>query len=415
MALATAVAGKPDLRLSLDTPVSRDRASLVSWDKFGSAVVETDRVFLTSPGEKGQMGSIWTKGANDYAEWTTELTFRASGSDRPGGGMVLWLTMRKGETGPVYGSRDQWDGLALIIDSEGGQGSLHGHLNDGTITYAALPEPREQAFASCGLRYRNTGGMVTVRVNYRPGRLRVDVDGNQCFETSQVKLPAGMYFGLSASTFDTPDSFEVFGLKTEGQGQGERMPAGPLTDQRFTPSSKPPPVRQAAPPRQQAAPVPEGGSDSEQVRRLTEHILSLQNVIESNFNQLHTLRNELESINALRPLIEKLDQRLGRVESVVSKTEAQFHGAAVNINEATRQNVVSEISRLGERLDAFDRLMKEHTTSLDGVFNSLSDSITKGGPKIWLASGVLVVVQVLILTAYVVYKKKREGFHQKYL
>jgi Legume-like lectin family len=39
------------------------------------------------------------------------------------------------------------------------------------------------------------------------------LDGKLCFETNQVLLPPGNYFGISASTGDVPDHHQLFGFK----------------------------------------------------------------------------------------------------------------------------------------------------------------------------------------------------------
>jgi hypothetical protein len=41
----------------------------------------------------------------------------------------------------------------------------------------------------------------------------VTIDGNVCFETNQVLLQTGNYFGVSASTGDMPDHHQLFGFK----------------------------------------------------------------------------------------------------------------------------------------------------------------------------------------------------------
>lgn len=51
-----------------------------------------------------------------------------------------------------------------------------------------------------------------MKVSQGPKTFKVEIDGNLCFETDKVKLPAGYHFGVSAVTSDTPDSFELFSI-----------------------------------------------------------------------------------------------------------------------------------------------------------------------------------------------------------
>jgi len=44
-------------------------------------------------------------------------------------GMAFWYTKEKDEMGPIYGSKDKWDGLAVIFDT---------YDNDGRVCNASL-------------------------------------------------------------------------------------------------------------------------------------------------------------------------------------------------------------------------------------------------------------------------------------
>ncbi|KAK9328734.1 concanavalin A-like lectin/glucanase domain-containing protein [Lipomyces starkeyi] len=389
--------------LSLGTPISRDKHTIPEeWDKLGAVTVEADRVFLTAPGEKGQSGAIWTHNTNSYATWVTELTFRASGGERPGGGLAIWYTAQK-EQGPIYGSRDFWDGLGIFIDSMGGQGNVRGHLNDGTISYAALPEPQTQAFAQCLLRYRNTGSMVSLRLTVGPRLLQVEVDGRVCFETNKVALPPNYYLGVSAASYDNPDSFELFSFKTTGSGVAQSNP-GPKQPTR--------PDQQT--PREERPDHDE--KSAETIKELSDRLVALQRTAESNLEKINSLSDEVESLHSLKPLLERLDQRLGRIESVVSRTEAQFHGATANMHESTKQNIAAEITRLTEKLDSVDHVIREHTSSLIGTIpDTIHEAVTKGGPSIWAAAFVFIAIQGGLVIGYLIYKKRRADYHPKYL
>ncbi|KAK9381672.1 concanavalin A-like lectin/glucanase domain-containing protein [Kockiozyma suomiensis] len=396
-----------DASLSFPNPVSPNRVTMSGWDKQGSVKLESDRVFLTSPGEQGQSGAVWSQRSVPYSEWSVELVFRVSGSDRPSGGMALWYTASRDE-GPVYGARDYWDGLGIMIDSIGGQGHVRGHLNDGSIGFASLPSPQSQAFNQCQLRYRNTGAMIMLKLTVGPEFLKVEVDGRPCFESHDVQLPPDYFIGVSGASFDNPDSFEIFSLSTTGTStaRSDTAPKVKLDQQ-------PPPRRNSPPQRQSQRPA--AVSDSG-VQELADQIAALQKLLEMTTQKVVSLREEVESLHSIKPLIERLDQKLGRVESVVGRTEAQFHGATANMHESTKQNIASEITRLTEKLDKIDSLFKEHTTSLVGTLpDTISEAITKGGSSIWFVLLVFILIQGGIVTAYVIYKKRRDGFHPKYL
>lgn len=98
----------------------------------------------------------------------------------------------------------------------------------------------------------------------------MEVDGRTCFQSDQVMLPSGMYFGLSAASFDSPDSFEVFSFKTQGSGTGP-APNNPPPSQEITPQSQKPPIRMNTPPQRESAPNSPPSrvtADGEQIRLL---------------------------------------------------------------------------------------------------------------------------------------------------
>ncbi|KAK9461052.1 concanavalin A-like lectin/glucanase domain-containing protein [Lipomyces oligophaga] len=404
--VAMGASTRPDLRLSLPSPISPDKFYIPEWEKFGTLRIESDRIFLTSPGERGQNGAVFTKNTNNYETWTTEIKFRASGSDRPGGGMAIWYTASKA-AGPVYGAQDYWDGLAIIIDSLNPSQNVRGHLNDGTIGYNTLANPHTQAFAGCPLRYRNTGSIILLRLTVGPKLLKVEVDGRLCFQSEHIALPPNYYFGVSAASFDDPDSFELFGFSTTGSGVGKVQ----------APSSDPVPQQpNAVPPVRQAQRPPPSNSPSADLHELTSQLVGMQKSLELSLQKIVSLREDIDSLQTLKPLFERLDQKLSRIETSVAKMEAQVHGAAANMHESTKQNIASEITRLTERLDAFDTAIKEHTSSIVGTIpETISAALTKGGPSIYFAIFLLLVIQGGVVVGYVVYKKRREGFHPKYL
>jgi hypothetical protein len=54
---------------------------------------------------------------------------------------------------------------------------------------------------------------------------KVTVDGKVCFETNQVLLQPGNYFGISAATGDQPDHHQLFDFKvTPVEATGDAAP-----------------------------------------------------------------------------------------------------------------------------------------------------------------------------------------------
>ncbi|KAK9476727.1 concanavalin A-like lectin/glucanase domain-containing protein [Lipomyces japonicus] len=416
-----------DPKLSLPTPISQDRITVPGFDKVGSVVVESDRIFLTSPGEKGQSGAIWSQATLGFEQWTTDLTFRASGSERPGGGIVLWYAAQAGQQGPVYGSRDLWDGLAVVVDSVAdGKGTVRGHLNDGTISYAGLSNPAGQAFASCGFKYRNTGSVVKIGLQVTGRSVKVEVDGRDCFSVDGVHLPPDLHLGVSASSFDVPDTFEIFGIDTVGSGKGKVIPPVLRQQQQNQKQQQQAQQKQRQEQKQQIRHDDNDDHDlQEQLNQLTrlvqantDAITSLQSAINANSGK-HDAADGNENVREIiRSLVERLDQRLGRIETTTSRTESQLHGATVNMHETTKQNVAAEIGRLADRLDGkFESVIKEHAgsifTALRGVTEAKPSSPSSVSLTVLLLTAA--VVALVAVAAYAIYKRWRANHHAKFL
>jgi hypothetical protein len=113
---------------------------------------------------------------------------------------------------------------------------VYGITNDGTKSKKDYADYVASSIGSCFREYRNTPTPVWVKILYQKGKVRVDVDIRQgakgyttCFESS-VDVPAGYYFGLSASTNvegqDDHDihSFETYELNPAPKGESPLRP-----------------------------------------------------------------------------------------------------------------------------------------------------------------------------------------------
>jgi len=191
----------------------------------------SDRVMLTPPWPGNRRGSIWSEDPLHHkGDWEAQLHFRASGMERGGGNLQLWYTKdsQKDQVPASLHTAPKFDGLVLVIDQyEGRGGSVRGFLNGGNIDIKAHPDPDTLAFGQCTYAYRNLGRLSVISLKQANGVFEVKIDGNPCFSTTkvnlhpddyhpsyryratQVKLPEDYYFGISASSAENPDSFEV--------------------------------------------------------------------------------------------------------------------------------------------------------------------------------------------------------------
>ncbi|SCU83555.1 LADA_0C12134g1_1 [Lachancea dasiensis] len=189
-----------------------------TWISGGQTTLDEGRVVLTP--KKSSVGSLWSKkeyslGDSFTAEWTVRSTNYRGKSE---GGLALWFVSGKGSDDlKLHNGPSQFDGLQLLIDSNGELGStLRAHLNDGTkqLTSSNI---YDETFASCLLAYQDSTVPLTVRLTYSSGNdnfLKVQVDNRVCFQTRKVSLPVQNYkFGITADNADTDESFELLQFK----------------------------------------------------------------------------------------------------------------------------------------------------------------------------------------------------------
>lgn len=202
--------------------MSDDHRTLSGWKIFGHPQLLSDRVILTPGAPGNQRTGLWSAQPNAHDEWLVSTEFRANGGERPGGSLHLWYTARGAAGGSgaghdsIYTSKP-WDGLALVIDSHAGPGgTIRGYLNDGSKDYSQHHDPTSLAFAHCDFDYRNKGALSKISLAQDGHALTVLVNGRQCFRTEAARLPHGYYFGITATTTETPDSFELFNFIVSG-------------------------------------------------------------------------------------------------------------------------------------------------------------------------------------------------------
>lgn len=79
-------------------------------------------MILTPPAPGNQRVGVWSEKPLTYEDWSVKLDFRASGAERSGGSLNLWLTQAGAgkSDGPetVYSSKP-FDGLGVVIETRG--------------------------------------------------------------------------------------------------------------------------------------------------------------------------------------------------------------------------------------------------------------------------------------------------------
>ncbi|XP_033373597.1 vesicular integral-membrane protein VIP36 isoform X2 [Parus major] len=149
-------------------------AAMPLWDFQGSTMVTSQYVRLT-PDERSREGSIWNRVPCFLKDWELHVHFKIHGAGKKnlhGDGLALWYTQERLTPGPVFGSKDNFHGLAIFLDT---------YPNDEATEVMTDVEDKNE--------WKN------------------------CIDIAGVQLPTGYFFGASAGTGDLSDNHDIISMK----------------------------------------------------------------------------------------------------------------------------------------------------------------------------------------------------------
>lgn len=207
-----------DQRFSFDGPYDGKRVPYFEID--GHTILPSDVVRLTTLAQS-RAGLIRGMTRVPFTSWQLDFEFRISGSRNGADGLALWYSKTPLVVGEVYGAGPRnFEGIAVAFDTFDNDGSddhpavflLRG---DGALNYHASNDGLDMSVASCmGIPFRNSRFAVQASLTYVSGRLQLfvrskpDAGWQECFDT-HINLPAGYYFGFSASTGAVSDKHDL--------------------------------------------------------------------------------------------------------------------------------------------------------------------------------------------------------------
>lgn len=212
---------------SLGKPYSGNGMTIPNWD-FRDHVMITNNFIRLTQDTQGQKGSIWSKVPCTFHDWEIHVQFKIHGSGRTiaADGMAFWYTREKMVPGSVFGSKDQFKGLGLFLDTykNGNQPisfpQVSAMIGNGSLKYDHDNDNKETSIGSCLTSFRNKLHDTYMKIRYYKEELSVQFDvrddgeWKDCMRISGVKLPTNYFFGFSAATGDLADNHEIISVKT---------------------------------------------------------------------------------------------------------------------------------------------------------------------------------------------------------
>ncbi|EAS28240.3 lectin family integral membrane protein [Coccidioides immitis RS] len=385
--------------------ISADMSSLPGWQLSGDGFtpeIMSDRIIMTPPYPGRKRGAMWALDPVSQSEWTVDFEFRVNGEDGPGGNIQLWY-VKNGQVD--VGSQDiysvsRFDGLAITIDSSQGRGMVRGFLNDGTTDYRTHRNVDSLAFGHCEYFYRNLGRPSQIIIKQTMFSFEVLIDKRSCFHTKKVFLPVGNTFGITASSTDYPDSFEVFKFALSVPRPGSD--SGASQNQRSHQAQQPPVQRSNT--NQQASADGLSGVQT-QIKNIQDRLHTLSTSTERLLNDLALLSKKFDERNqelarnsANRDQVSSVDQRVMRLERMIERVQKDLAG--------------KDYQRHFTKLE--EALRHSHSGLLENLHDS-SHRILSSAPRMGFFIFLVVALQLSLAGAYVFYKKRRANMPKKFL
>jgi len=393
-------------------------------------------------------------------------------------GLAFWYTTQQGDyNGNVFGSSDPWNGLGIIFDSFDNDNAhnnpyIMAVLNDGTKVFDHQNDGKTNLLAGCLKDFRNKPFPTRARIEYFRNTLTVmfhngmtnnDQDYEMCLRAENVILPGRGYFGLSAATGGLADDHDVYHFLTTSLHTGDQQ--------------APPPAQPGTGNEQKLAREYEEYQrklDQQKEEYRKEHPDEKEDMEEwfENDNQ-RELRQiwqaQSATTEALRELSRKLDEVLGRQERTLgllsvgggAQPQIQQHQPQYQQPQAGAQGVVgrAEIDLLLQNQQVISNSIRDLSTVLNDVsqrtvsianrgtatvqtggyenqqvLNEVRDGLNQikmqvsqaGGPQAQVGGCpkqnclsmtpflVVVVVQLMILLGYNIYRDTKDAQAKKF-
>lgn len=329
----------------------------------------SDHIILTPPVPGHAKGALWSEARASSYDWTAQIDFRANGQELGSGNLNIWYTNDRDQVGvnSAYNA-EKFDGLVLVVDQYGGSGGkIRGFLNDGTQNFRTHSSLESLAFGHCDYPYRNRGEYSRLKIDNTNG-LTVSIDGRTCFSTDKVSMPQGYHFGVTASTGENPDSFEIskfvvtagahspvtnqanMGSMHNQQGGDNHHQQSQMNHKQSNSNNQPPQIQKmdAFP----GAPSFTGDRNAEEIKSQIDQFADLHDRVQNIQHSMATLFVEFKAISD--KLDSKQSEMLTNIQNIKGSKESGLP-----------PEIVGRINRMSDKIESMERVLEvvKHDTA----------------------------------------------------
>lgn len=198
------------------------------YDYGGQTIIKSDSYIRLTGDRPDESGWLFSKLPAMPENFQIEFEFKihgGGGGSLSGDGLAMWITTHKGGSGPVFGTKDRFEGLGIFFDTY--KNNRPGKVfpivmamnGDGKTNYDHAHDGLSNEIASCSAKgLVNANGIARARVTHVKGKFfSVDLDYRQtgkwqnCFmlEQDQFTVPEGAFLGFSARTGQLHENHEI--------------------------------------------------------------------------------------------------------------------------------------------------------------------------------------------------------------
>ncbi|KAG0257507.1 hypothetical protein BGZ95_005218, partial [Linnemannia exigua] len=201
------------------------------WFDFGGdALVNTNKHIRLTSDLPSQTGYLWSRLPLTSASFQVEFEFKVGGKDDGlyGDGFAVWLTKDRAEMGPVFGNKDNFEGLGIFFDTYANSRQSHSFpyvmamMGDGKTSYDSANDGASNKLGGCESDFRGQLVPTKARITYHRDTLTLNFkiqtrgwdEWDDCFTLSDIKLPALSYLGFTSVTGEVHDNHDIISVTT---------------------------------------------------------------------------------------------------------------------------------------------------------------------------------------------------------
>ena len=129
------------------------------WFDFGGdTVIRADKYIRLAADRPSQQGWIFSRVPLTATNWEVEVEFKIQGDGNlHGDGFAMWITKDRATPGPVFGSKDRFEGLGIFFDTYKNNRPgvvfpyVLGMMGDGQTSYDQANDGKANELGGCSV------------------------------------------------------------------------------------------------------------------------------------------------------------------------------------------------------------------------------------------------------------------------